>query len=151
MKSSIVIMAVVAIVVGAPVVADSQVVAGPDMTLTEAAQAKFNRESPTDDRHFKPVPGSSGIPAPLYASAGLTPEEGQGWTLEQVFVAKINRESRGDDRQLLPVDASATSTGLAFGQDADYSQLALSAGLSREEAAGMSFADIAEAKLNAEH
>jgi hypothetical protein len=36
-------------------------------------------------------------------------------------------------------------------QDRDYSQLAMSAGRSREEAANMSFDEIANAKLNAEH
>ncbi len=43
------------------------------------------------------------------------------------------------------------SASLAYGQDRDYSQLAMSAGLSPEEAATMSFDEIANAKLNMEH
>jgi hypothetical protein len=148
MKTSIVIMAVTAIVVGSPVVADP-VVAGPDMTLSEAAQAKFNRDTRPDDRHFTPDPGSSGIPAPLYSAAGFTPDEAQGATLTQVAAAKFDRD--GNSQGGLLARGSETTVSRAFGQDRDYSQLAMAAGLTPEEAAGMSFQEIATAKLNAEH
>ena len=72
-----------------------------------------------------------------------------GWTLEQVAAAKFDRDGLG---QGALTDRSVESTvGLAYGMDRDYSQLATAAGLSREEAAGMSFDEIANAKLNAEH
>jgi hypothetical protein len=149
-KSSISILAVAAMLAGLPAVADTYVVAGPGVSLTDAAQAKFNRDSRPDDRYVKPVPGSSGISPHLYRSAGLSAEEAEGLTLEQVFIAKINRENGGDEQQAWMAD-TATSTSRGFGEATDYSQLALSAGLSREEAAGMSLADIAAAKLNSDH
>src|SRR6188768_2751111 len=92
----------VALFISAPVVADTFVVASPDMSLTEAAQAKFNHDTWSGERYVKPVPGNARPSPQLYAAAGLTPEEAQGWTLEQLHVAKINRESRGGDRQLAP-------------------------------------------------
>jgi len=146
MKSCISIVAI-ALFIGAPVVADSMVVATPDMSLTEAAQAKFNHDTWSSDRYVKPVPGNAAPSPQLYAAAGLTPAEADGWTLEQLHVAKINRESSGDDRQLAPASVS-----LGYGQGGgDYSHLARAAGLSPEEAAGMSVWEIAAAKLNADH
>jgi hypothetical protein len=145
MRSYIAVLAV-AMVAGSPAVAD-MIAASPGVTLTEAAQAKFNRDTRSDDRYVAPAPGSSGIPAPLYSAAGVSPEE--GWTLQQVAAAKFDRD--GNSQGGLPERASATTASLAYGQDRDYSQLARAAGLSPEEAAGMSFDEIANAKLNAEH
>jgi hypothetical protein len=137
----------VALFISAPVVADTFVIASPDMSLTEAAQAKFNHDNWTSDRNVKPVPGTAQPSPQLYASAGLTPEEAQGWTLEQVHVAKINRESSGGERQLAPASISR-----GYGQGGgDYSRLASAAGLSPDEAASMSVWEIATAKLNSEH
>jgi len=137
-----------AMVAGSPAFAD-MIAASPGVTLTEAAQAKFNRDNRGDDEHVKPVPGSSGVPAPLYSAAGYTADEAQGATLSQVAAAKFDRD--GEDQGALPSRGSATSASLAYGQDRDYSQLAMAAGLSSEEAAGMSFNDIANAKLNSDH
>jgi len=146
MKLCIGIVAV-AVALGAPAVADTMVVASPDMSLTEAAQAKFNHDTWTSDRYTKPVPGSARPTPQLYASAGLTPEEAEGWTLEQLYVAKINRESSGGDRQLAPGSISR-----GYGQGGgDYSRLAHAAGLSPDEAASMSVWEIATEKLNREH
>jgi hypothetical protein len=144
MKLCISILAVAAFV-ASPVVAD-QVIASPGMTLTEAAQIKFNNDTRPDDRHVTPVPGNAEPSAQLYRAAGLTPEEAQGWTLDQLFVAKINRESDRDEQQLPP-----TSVSRAYGMGGDYSALARSAGLTPEEAANMSFDEIANAKLNRDH
>jgi hypothetical protein len=151
MKSYMHVLAAAAIVAGSPVMADSQVIASPGVSLTEAAQAKFNRDTRPDDGHVKPVAGNSEISPQLYAAAGLTPAEAQGWTIDQVFVAKINRESGGDQQQAQWIDVSQTSGSRAYGQSPDYSQLARSAGLTRDEAAEMSLSEIAAAKLNAEH
>ena len=137
----------VALLISAPVVADTFVVASPDMSLTEAAQAKFNHDTWTSDRYVKPVPGNAEPSPQLYASAGLTPEEAQGWTLEQVHIAKINRESSDDNRQRAPASISR-----GYGQGgSDYSRLARAAGLSADEAASMSGWEIATEKLNREH
>jgi hypothetical protein len=143
------VVAAAFVAVGAPALAE-QVKASPGVTLTEAAQAKFNRDTRGDDRHVKPIPGSSEPSRQFYASAGLTMGEGRGWDLEQVFVAKINRESRGDDQQRLVAAEPVTMGTRAYGQGGDYSQLAASAGLDPAEARGMSLTEIAAAKFAAE-
>jgi hypothetical protein len=135
-----------ALLAASPALAD-MIAASPGVTLTEAAQAKFNNESRSGDRHVTPVPGNSGIPAPLYSSAGMSPDE--GWTLEQVAAAKFERDGNGQGG--LGNRSVEQTAGLAYGMDRDYSQLALSAGLSAEEAAGMSFDEIAKFKLDADH
>ena len=150
MKSYINVLAAAAFVaVGAPAFAE-QIQASPGVTLTEAAQAKFNRDTRGDDRHVKPIPGSSEPSRQFYASAGLTIGEGRSLTVDQVHVAKINREARGDDKQLLVVGEPVGMATRAYGQGGDYSQLAASAGLSPAEAWGMSLTDIAAAKFASE-
>lgn len=131
-----------------PAVADNFIVASPDMSLTEAAQAKFNHDTGTSgDRYVKPVPGNAAPTRQLYASAGLSPDEAQGWTIDEVFVAKINREGNGDSRQLAPASVS-----LGYGQaSGDHSRLAFAARVSPDDAGNMSGAEIAEAYLNREH
>jgi len=129
-----------------PALAD-MIAASPGVTLTEAAQAKFNRDTRPDDRQITPVPGNSGIPAPLYASAGVS--AGDGWTLEQVAAAKFDHDGHGQGA--LTARSAESTAGLAYGMDRDYSQLAAAAGLSPEEAAGMSFDEIAKIKLDADH
>ena len=135
-----------ALLVTTPAVAD-MIAATPGVTLTQAAQAKFNRDSSPDDRYIAPASGNSGIPAPLYSSAGLSSDD--GWTLEQVAAAKFDRD--GQDQGALSNRSVESTAGLAYGMDRDYSRLAVAAGLSREEAAGMSFDEIAGAKLDMEH
>jgi hypothetical protein len=147
MKSCVSLLAV-AMLAGSPALAD-MVAASPGVTLTEAAQAKFNADTRGDDQYVKPVPGSSGIPAPLYSAAGVTPEQGQGWTLQQVAAAKFSSEGYSQGR--LTSRSSAPSASLAYGQDRDYSALASAAGLSPGEASGMSFDEIANAYLDTEH
>jgi hypothetical protein len=147
--STIVAAAFVA-VVGAPASAE-QVKASPGVTLTEAAQAKFNRDTGgSDDRHVAPIAGSSEPTRQFYASAGLTVGEGRAMGLEQAFVAKVNRESGGDDDQLVVVGESISMGSRAYGSGGDHGQLATSAGLSAAEASAMSLADIAAAKFAAE-
>ena len=135
-----------ALFAASPALAD-MIAASPGVTLTEAAQAKFNHDSSPGDRHVTPVPGNSGIPASLYSSAGLSAED--GWTLEQVAAAKFDHDGHGQGTLTNRSDES--TVGLAYGMDRDYSQLAAAAGLSPEEAAGMSFDEIANAKLDLEH
>ncbi len=146
MKPCIGILAV-ALFIGTPVVADHFVAASPEMSLTEAAQIKFNRDTWSGEPYVRPTPGNAAPSPQLYAAAGVTPEEAQGWTLEQLFVAKINRESGGDERQIAP---ASVSRGYGQGQR-DYSHLARAAGLSPDEAAGMDVWELATAKLNREH
>jgi hypothetical protein len=145
MKRFLSLLATVSLV-GSPALAD-MVAASPGVTLTQAAQAKFNHDSSQDDRYIAPTSGSSAIPAPLYTSTGLSPTD--GWTLEQVAAAKFDQE--GQDQGALSSRSAETTVGLAYGTDRNYAQLAAAAGLSGEEAAEMSFDEIANAKLNAEH
>jgi hypothetical protein len=135
-----------ALLAASPSLAD-MIAASPDVTLTEAAQVKFNHDSRPDDRQIRPVPGSSGIPAPLYSSAGMRADD--GWTLEQVAAAKFDRD--GQDQGALTNRSVESTVGLAYGMDRDYAQLASAAGLSPDEAAGMSFEEIAQAKLDLDH
>jgi hypothetical protein len=135
-----------ALLAASPSLAD-MIAASPGVTLTEAAQAKFNRDSRPDDRQITPVPGNSGIPAPLYSSAGLSADD--GWTLEQVAAAKFDRD--GQDQGALTNRSAESTVGLAYGMNRDYLKLAAAAGLSPEEAAGMSFDEIAKAYLDSEH
>ncbi len=135
-----------ALLAASPALAD-MIAASPGVTLTQAAQAKFNRDSRSDDRQITPVAGTAGDPAHLYATTGISADE--GWTLEQLAAAKFDRDGHG---QGALTDRSVESTvGLAYGMDRDYSQLAAAAGLSPEEAAGMSFEEIAHAKLEPGH
>ena len=121
MKSYINAVAAAAFVaVGAPAFADTQVQASPGVTLTEAAQAKFNRDTRGDDRHVKPIAGTSEPSRQFYASAGLTIGEGRSMSVDQVHVAKINREARGDDKQLLVAGESVAMATRAYGQGGDY-------------------------------
>ena len=148
MKSYINAVAAAAfIAVGAPALADTQVQASPGVTLTEAAQAKFNRDTRGDDRHVKPIAGTSEPSRQFYASAGLTIGEGRSMSVDQVHVAKINREARGDDKQLLVAGESVGMATRAYGQGGDYEQLAASAGLTAAEAWGMSLTEIAAVKF----
>jgi hypothetical protein len=113
------------------------------LSLTEIAQAKFNRDTRGDDRHpVVVVPGSGGDSTQLAAIAGVSPDQ----SLNQIFVAKINREARGDEQQAVKGgDVTMTSRSVANG--AAYAQLAASAGISAADAAGMSLGEIAAAKF----
>ena len=135
-----------ALLAASPSLAD-MIAASPGVSLTQAAQAKFSHDSGSGVRQVTPAPGSSGIPTPLYASAGVS--RGDGWTLGQVAAAKFERD--GEDQGALGDRSMESTVGLAYGMDRDYSQLAAAAGLSPAEAAGMSFDEIANAKLNTEH
>lgn len=147
------IMGAVLLLAAAPAVADQlSASAGLDpteaagMSLTEVAQAKFNRDTRGDDRQAFVVPGQGGDHTRLAVAAGLSPDAAGTMTLAQIFVAKVNREARGDDRQ---ADAAArvTMSSRSPMGGAGYGQLAASAGISPADAAGLSLAEIAAAKF----
>jgi hypothetical protein len=147
MKSYLNILAAAAFVaVGAPALAGTQVKASPGVTLTESAQAKFNRDTRGDDRHVKPIRGSSEPSSQLYAAAGLTVAEGRAMTLDHLFVAKINRESRGDEQQAVK-SSSVTMASRGPVDQASRSQLIAAAGLSAGDASGLTLQQIAAAKF----
>ena len=66
---------------------------------------------------------------------------GNGYTLTQSAAVKFNNDTRQDDRQTVAVIA---------GQGGNTSQLAEAAGISADEAAGMSLEQIFIAKINRE-
>ena len=137
----------IALVAAVPAFAGTQVVAGNGVTLTEAAQAKFNRDTRPDDRHPIVVPGqASGNYGQLAAVAGLTAEEAQGLSLNEIYVAKINREARGDDKQAVKGGQVTMGTRSAFTGTSNVQLIAVS-GLSSQDAAGMSLTEIAAAKF----
>ena len=138
----------IALVAAVPAFAGTtQVVAGNGVTLTEAAQAKFNRDTRPDDRHPIVVPGqASGNYGQLAAVAGLTAEEAQGMSLNEIYVAKINREARGDDKQAVKGGQVTMGTRSAFAGTSNVQLIAVS-GLSSQDAAGMSLTEIAAAKF----
>jgi hypothetical protein len=126
--------AAIALAAVAPAFAGTQVVAGNGLTLTEAAQAKFNRDSSDDNQQWIVNPGQSA------AEAAATP-------LNAAFVAKINAESRGDEQQLVK-GSGVTMTSRSPVGASDHAQLISAAGLSAAEAAGMSLSEIAAAKFD---
>jgi hypothetical protein len=126
--------AAVALAAAVPAFAGTQVVAGNGVSLTEAAQAKFNRDTRGDDRQFIVHPGR-------------TPAEARATALNAAFVAKINAESRGDEQQRAVTTSTVTMATRSPSTGAGRAQLAASAGLSAEQAAGMSLSDIAAAKF----
>jgi hypothetical protein len=84
----------------------------------------------------------------LAASAGLTAAEAQDMTLTEIYAAKINRESDRDGQQL--VFRRAAPRAVVVTRDA---QLIATAGLTPEEAQGMTLAALASYKtsFNARH
>lgn len=116
------------------------------LSLTEIAQAKFNRDTRGDDRHVFVVPGTGGNHDQLAAVAGLSPAEASRMTLAEIYVAKINREARGDERQAAG-SGTAIMGSRSLGGPNNHTQLAASAGIDPADAAGMSLADIAAAKF----
>ncbi len=137
----------VALAAAVPAYAGTQVVAGNGVSLTEAAQAKFNRDTRPDDRHVIVVPGQpSGSYGQLAANAGLTGAEAQGMSLSDIYVAKINREARGDDKQAVRGGQVTMGTRSAISSTSN-GQLIAAAGLSRQDAAGLSLTEIAAAKF----
>jgi hypothetical protein len=137
--------AAVSFAVAAPMFA-AQVEAGPGITLTEAAQAKFNRDTGRDNQQFSP---SAGVSSPeartqLASSVGISAAQAKSMTLNEIFVAKINAEAPRDQQQLTRGGSVTMSSRSGV---ADRSQLVAAAGLSPAEASGLSLQQIAAAKF----
>ena len=130
-----------------PAEAGTQVVAGEGITLTEAARIKFNRDTRPDDQQVaveRVAP--SGDYTRLAASFGMSAEEAQGQSLADIFVAKINHGEGASDQQLV----KGSGVGLATRSPAaspDRTQLAASAGIAPDAAAGMSLGEVAAVKF----
>lgn len=147
MKHAAFVVAASILAIAVPASADMRVVAGNGLTLTEAAQAKFNRDSAPGDAHEKVERVTpSGDYARLAASFGMTPEEAQDLSLAQVFVAKVNHGASANEQMLMKGTGTTLSTRSPYG-DSGRSRLAASAGLTPAEASRMSLTEIAAAKF----
>jgi hypothetical protein len=148
--------AAVALTVAVPSFADStQLVASAGLSqseaaglsLTEIAQAKFNRDNRDDAQRIVDTrPASTAARVELGANAGLAADQAQTLTLTEIAAAKFNRESAGTDQQRVE-RGSVTLASRSAGNGADRAQLAANAGLSQDEAAGLSLTEIARAKF----
>ena len=151
--------AAVALTAAAPSYADSQLAASAGLNpaqaaglmLTEIAQAKFNRDARGDDRHVIVVHGvaSPESRAQLAANAGVSPVEAQGLSLSEIAAAKFNRESAGGDQQRV-VRGDVTKVARSVADNSAWVQLIAGAGLTTDEAAGLSLSEIAKVKFDRE-
>lgn len=148
MKNFIPTLAAAALVLStaAPVLAE-QIAASPGVTLTEAAQMKFNADTGSDTMQRTVVPGMSSDAArtQLIASGGLTVAEAEGLSLNDLLIAKVNRNGDRDSRQW-PVESSVTVATRSVSMPDP--QLLSAAGLTEAEAAGLTLNEIAIAKFN---
>ena len=133
------------LLVASPSLAD-MIAASPGVTLTEAAQAKFNpTRAPRPAYHA----GSRQLRHPGAALFVRGHERGRRMDARAGGGRKFDRD--GQDQGALTNRSVESTVGLAYGMDRDYSKLAADARLSPEEAAGMSFDEIANAYLDMEH
>lgn len=118
------------------------------MSLTEIYAHKINRESGRDEKVTVSSRTISGFRASEYdqlvASAGLGMDEAQGMSLAEIAATKTNRGATRDERIPAPRQPVAASDAAA------YPQLAASAGLTVEQARGMSLAEVYRLKQNGE-
>ena len=150
-------LAVAAALVGAaaPAFAQSQLIANAGLTpaeaaglsLNEIAVAKFNRGSDSSERQVSFTPASGGASAQLAASAGLAPHQAQSLTLTEIAAAKFNRDTSADDAQRVQRPSGVTQITRSLGTDGRR-QLVAAAGLSQDEANGLSLTEIARAKFD---
>ena len=82
-------------------------------------------------------------------NAGVSPVEAQGLSLSEIAAAKFNRESAGDDQQRV-VRSEVTKAARSVADNSAWAQLIASAGLTTDEAAGLSLSEIAKVKFDRE-
>lgn len=146
--------AVLAVALAGPALADSQLAANAGLdpaqaaglSLTEIAQAKFNRDAGFTQNAQHAADASAFGKANLAGSAGLTADAARDLSLSEIAAVKFSRGSR-DNNQIRPagLDASLATRSLDGNSRA---QLVSNAGLSADEAAGLTLTDIAAAKFD---
>ena len=163
MKTNLKALAITAALVGAaaPALAQSQLISSAGLTpaeasglsLTEIAAAKFNRSAGGDDQQTVLRPRAVTVASrsagsdvsQLAASTGLSSAEAHGLSLSEIAAAKFNRSASGDDQQTVLRPRAVTVASRSAGSD--VSQLAANAGLTPEEARGLSLSEIAAIKF----
>lgn len=148
------VAAAIALAAAAPAFANSQLVASAaltqeeaaGMTLSEIAATKNNRHLSFSDRQavrIAPVSGDADS-SQAAASVGLH----SGASLNEIAAAGYNRDNSFSDRQIVRrSDVTVASRSDAAGRSG-WAQFVASAGLSAEDAEGMSIDQIAAAKFN---
>ncbi|MBP7240491.1 hypothetical protein [Amaricoccus sp.] len=84
----------------------------------------------------------------LESNAGLTAEQARGLTLNEIATVKFNRGEATQDQNLVRRQVAVTALAFQGTDAAGYDQLAGAAGLSPEQAEGMTLDQIATAKFN---
>jgi hypothetical protein len=146
--------AVLAVALAGPALAGGQLAANAGLSqseaaglsLTELAQAKFNRDAGFTQNAQSAFHASDDARADLARSAGLSADDAQNLTLGEIAAVKFTRGSSDND-QIRPagLDASVATRSV---NDRAWAQLVSNAGLTAEDAAGLSLTDIAAAKYD---
>lgn len=155
----IAVVSALALSATAPAFADSQLVASAGLTpeqaqgmsLTEIAQHKFNRDVSGADRWDPAIPVVQGTAyhGQLVANAGVAPDAARGMSLTELAAVKFNNDTRPDDHQTIAHASAATvATRSTSDTTKAVAQLIASAGLTPEEAEGMSLSEIAQYKFD---
>jgi hypothetical protein len=130
------------------------------MSLSEIAGAKFNRDADGNDRQpvFRPAAGNSKSSRglgheetrqQLISHVGLPSETAEGLSLDHIAAMKFNRSASADERQPVPTVEVERQRPAGGASDAARHQLAAAARLSREDASGLSPAELAGHVLRA--
>ena len=116
------------------------------LSLTEIAQAKFNRDAGFS-QHAQPVSeASTDARGNLARAAGLSADAAEGLSLGQIAAVKFSRGSSDND-QIRPADLGATVATRSLDSRA-RAQLISNAGLTADDATGLSLTEIAAAKFD---
>lgn len=147
--------AVLAVALAGPVLADSQLAANAGLTsaeaaglsLTEIAQAKFNRDNSDERQNLQSgSPASQSGRAALAAGAGIPADQARDLSLTEIAAVKFSRGASDND-QVRPAGLEATLSTRSV--DArGWEQLVSNAGLTPEEAANLSLTEIAAQKFD---
>ncbi|MFT3974586.1 MAG: hypothetical protein QM699_14375 [Amaricoccus sp.] len=146
--------AALALSLAGPALADSQLAANAGLTrseaaglsLTEIAQAKFNRDAGFTQNAQPAAQASAEGRANLARTAGLTADAAERLTLGQIAAVKFTRDA-SDSGQIRPGSLGASLATRSI-DDHSRAQLVANAGLSTAEAANLSLTEIAAAKFD---
>ncbi|HVL22399.1 MAG TPA: hypothetical protein VM422_15700 [Amaricoccus sp.] len=116
------------------------------LSLTEIAQAKFNRDAGFTQNAQGASTASVDARAGLARAAGLSADAAQDLTLGQIAAVKFSKGSSDND-QIRPADLNA-SLATRSADDRAWAQLVSNAGLTADDAASLSLTDIAAAKFD---
>lgn len=147
--------AAVALTVAGPSLAGEQLAANAglapseaaSLSLSDIAQAKFNRDSENRQVIVESRAATPEARAALAANAGVDASDAAALSLTEIAAVKFSNEA-ADSAQSPAVRGSATKAARSVAGPFDRSQLIASAGLSPAEAEGLSLGEIAAAKFD---